>query len=86
MAYGSATGSKTDKLKETPIALKTIAGSDIQIPEDSRVAFVVSLAQTVEAGDHYLYLCNIEKMVADDTKEALFTWDGYAKVAPAQEK
>lgn len=86
MAYGSASGGKTDKLKELPISLQSIKGSDIQIPEDSRVAFVVSLAQTVEAGDHYLYLCDIEKMVADDTKEALFAWDGYAKVAPAQEK
>lgn len=86
MAYGSANGGKTDKLKENPIALQSVEGSGIQIPEDSRVAFVVSLAQTVEAGDHYLYLCNIEKMVADDTKEALFAWDGYAKVAPASEK
>ncbi len=86
MAYGSANGSKTDKLKEAPIALQSMEGSSIQIPEDSRVAFVVSLVQTIDAGDHYLYLCNIEKMVADDTKEALFAWDGYAKVAPAQEK
>ena len=86
MAYGSANGGKTDKLKETPVALQSVEGSDIQIPEDSRIAFVVSLTQTIEAGDHYLYLCNIDKMVADDTKEALFAWDGYAKVAPAQEK
>lgn len=86
MAYGSTTGGRTDKLRETPIALRSVAGSGIQIPEDSRVAFVVSLARTVEAGDHYLYLCGIEKMAADDTKEALFAWDGYARVAPAGEK
>ena len=30
--------------------------------------------------------CNIEKMVADDTRDALFAWDGYTEVAPAQEK
>ena len=47
---------------------------------------MVSLAQTMESGDHYLYLCNIEKIVADESKDALFAWDGYAKVAPAQEK
>lgn len=86
MAYGSSNGGKTDKMKETPVALQSIEGTDIQIPEDSRIAFIVSLAQTVDSGDHYLYLCNIEKMVADETKEALFAWDGYAKVAPAQEK
>ena len=86
MAYGSANGGKTDKLKEMPIALQSIEGSDIQIPEDSRIAFVVSLSQVIEAGDHYMYLCYIDKIVADDTKEALFAWEGYAKVAPAQEK
>ncbi len=86
MAFGSSNGGQKDKLKENPIALQTVEGSDIQIPEDSRIAFVVSLAQTIESGDHYLYLCNIEKMIADETKEALFAWNGYAKVAPAQEK
>lgn len=86
MAYGSMTGGKTDKLKEMPIPLQSVEGSDIQIPEDSRVAFVVSLAQTVEVGDHYLYICSIEKMAADDTREALFAWDGYSKTAPAQRK
>ena len=86
MAFGSSNGGQKDKLKETPIALQKLEGSDIQIPEDSRIAFVVSLAQTIESGDHYLYLCNIEKMVADESKEALFAWEGYAKVAPAQEK
>lgn len=86
MAYGSANGGVKDKLRETPVALQKIEGSDIQIPEDSRIAFVVSLAETMESGDHYLYLCNIDKMVADETKDALFAWEGYAKVAPAQEK
>lgn len=84
MAYGSASGSTTDKVKEVPIALQSIPGSEIQIPEDSRVAFAVTLAQTLEAGDHYLYLCNIDKIMADEAKEALFAWDGYARVAPAQ--
>lgn len=86
MAWGSTNGGKTDKQKETPVALQSIDGSDIQIPEDSRIAFAVSLSQTIEAGDHYLYLCSVDRIVADDTKEALFAWDGYAKVAPAQEK
>lgn len=86
MAYGSANGGEKDKLKETPIDLQSIEGSDIEIPEDTRIAFVVSLEQTIDSGDHFLYLCSIEKMLADDTKEALFAWDGYAKVAAAIEK
>lgn len=86
MSYGSTSGSKINKLLETPISLQGVKESEIQFPEDSRAAFVVSLAQTVEAGDHYLYICNIEKIFADDSREALFAWDGYSKAAPAQEK
>ena len=86
MAYGSTTGGKTDKLRETPIPLQNVPGSEIQIPADSRAAFSVSLAQTVEAGDHLLYLCNIESILADSTREALFAWNGYGKAAPAREK
>ena len=86
MASGSANGGTQDKLAEPPIALQTIEGTDIQVPEDSRVAFEVTLEKTVESGDHYLYLCSIDKMLADESKEALFAWNGYAKVAPAEEK
>ncbi len=85
MAYGSANGGQKDKLAEMPIALQSMEGTDIQIPEDCRVAFAVTLEKTVESGDHYLYLCNIDKILADESREALFAWDGYAKVAPAQE-
>lgn len=86
MAYGSSNGGQKDKLAETPIELQTIPGNDIQAPADAKVVFEVSLEQTVEAGDHYLYICNIDKMYADETKEALFAWDGYGKVAPATQK
>ncbi len=86
MAYGSANGGKKDKLAENPIALQSVEGTDIQIPEDCRIAFEVTLDKTVESGDHYLYLCNIDKMLADESKEALFAWNGYAKVAAAEVK
>lgn len=85
MAFGSVHGSQKDKLRETPIVLRSIEGSDIQIPEDARNAFVISLMQTVESGNHYLYLCSIDKIFGDETRQALFAWDGYGKVAPAGE-
>ena len=85
MAYGAVSGEQTDKLKETPVPLQGLEGSDIQFPQDSRVAFVCTLEETVECGDHYLYLCNIEKIAADEARPALFAWEGYGKVAPAKE-
>ena len=86
MAYGSSSGSDKNKLEEHPVALQTIEGVDISFPVDTRIAFAVTLEQTVQAGDHNLYLCRIDKISADESREALFAWEGYAKVAPAQEK
>ena len=86
MAYGARNGGKSDKLKELPIPIQSMEGTEIQLPEDSRIAFAVTLEQTVEAGDHYLYLCRIDRIAADESREALFAWEGYAAVAPAQKK
>ena len=86
MAYGSTTGSQGDKLAQIPVPLQSLEGIDIQIPEDSRAAFAVTLVQTIDAGDHYLYLCNIDKALGDETKEALLAWEGYTKLSPAGEK
>lgn len=85
MAYGSVHGHSTDKLAEHPITLQKMEGTDIAFPEDCPLAFFVSLEQTVTTGDHNLYVCKIDKVMGDETKQALFAWDGYAKAAPAQE-
>lgn len=79
-----ACGRGTDKMKETPVPLQRLE-EGVPFPEDSRVSFAVSLERTVEAGDHYLHLCRIARMAADESREALFAWDGYA-AAPAARK
>lgn len=43
MAYGSSNGGKKDKLAENPIALQSVEGTDIQIPEDCRIALRLRL-------------------------------------------
>lgn len=86
MSCGSSSGNQTDKVGKFNIKLAEVAGSSIKIPADSKLAFVVTLSQTVEVGDHYLYICNVEKMYGDEAREALFAWNGYSKVVPAQEK
>lgn len=83
MVYGSVSGAAEDKLARTPCQLQSIDGG-IDVPADCRAAFTVSLAQTIEAGDHYLYLCNADGAFGDETKRALFAWQGYTKAAPAE--
>lgn len=86
VSCGSSGGRKIDKVKEFCIDLMEVEGTSIKIPVKTKAAFIATLIQTVETGDHYLYICNIQKILGDETKEALFAWNGYAKVAPAVEK
>lgn len=83
---GSSSGSDTDKTTEFSIALVEVPGSSIKIPADTKLVFVATLNQTVEVGDHYFFICDVDKMYGDETKDALFAWNGYSKVASAQEK
>ena len=86
MACGTTTGSKTDKVKEFNIELMDCPNTTVKAPKDSKVLFVATLDKFIEVGDHYFYACNIYGMYADESKEALFAWDGYAKVSPAKEQ
>ena len=45
MACGASTGAKTDKVAANNIEMMAVEGSDIQIPEDTRLAMVATLQQ-----------------------------------------
>lgn len=85
MGCGSVTGRDTDKASQFGIELAEVEGSAIKIPVHSSVAIQCSLKEYHEVGDHYLYICDVEQVYSDESKEALFAWNGYAKVAPAKQ-
>lgn len=85
MGCGSTTGRDADKASQFGIELVEIEGSTIKIPVHSSVAVQCSLKEYHEVGDHYLYICDVEQVYCDESKEALFAWNGYAKVAPAKQ-
>ena len=84
LGCGSTTGRNTDKVTKFNIELTDIADSAIKIPVHSKVAIVCSLKEYHEVGDHYLYICNVEKVYGDETEEALFAWNGYSQIRPAK--
>ena len=84
MGCGSTTGRNTDKATKFGIAMANVEGSSIQIPVHSRVAIVCRLKEYHEVGDHYLYICNVERVYGDETEEALFAWNGYSQLRPAK--
>ena len=60
-------------------------GSSIRIPVHSRVAIQCRLKEYHEVGDHYLYICDVDRVYGDESEEALFAWNGYAQIAPAKQ-
>ena len=62
-----------------------VAGSDIQIPEDTRLAMVATLEQSVEVGDHILHICKVDKFLRGESRRGLYAWNGFGKVSPAAE-
>ena len=84
MGCGSTTGRNTDKATKFGITMANVEGSSIQIPVHSRVAIMCRLKEYHEVGDHYLYICNVERVYGDETEEALFAWNGYSQLRPAK--
>ena len=77
LGCGSTSGRNTDKIDE-------INGCDIKIPLHSRLALVCDLKEFIETGDHYLYICNVTNVFGNKAEKALFAWNGYSKIRPAE--
>ncbi len=85
IACGGSTGATANKVEENHIDMKSIDGSDIQVPADTRLAMAATLQQSVEVGDHILHICQVDKFLGDEDRKGLYAWDGFGKVAPAAE-
>lgn len=79
---GSVSGRDIDKAGEFAVELQQIPGSNIKIPQHSRAAIQCTLKEVVEAGDHYLYICNVGKVYGDEAVDAVFAWNGYSEIRP----
>ena len=85
MACGTSTGAKLNKVAENHIEMKSVDGSDIQIPAVTRLAMAATLQQSVEVGDHILHICQVDKFLGDEDKKGLYAWNDFGKVASAAE-
>lgn len=83
---GTSSGRDTDKAAKLNIDLQDVPGNSIKIPLHSRVAICCTLKEFLEVGDHYLYICNVDEVYGNEEEEAVFAWDGYAKIAPAKQQ
>ena len=83
MKCGSTSGRDHHKAEEFGIELRFLPDTDIPVPVHTRCAFVCSLAEVVEVGDHYLYICNVDSVYGNEEEKALFAFKGYGEVRTA---
>ena len=83
MGCGMIPGRDTNKIEKLGIEMQSVPGCEIQIPLHTRVAIQCTLKEYHEVGDHYLYICDVDQVFADENEEAVFAWNGYAKIAAA---
>ena len=86
MGCGISTGRDTDKACKFGIEMQTVPDSEIQIPLRSCVAIQCSLKQFIETGGHYLYICNADQVYGTKDERAVFSWNRYTKIAPANQE
>ena len=84
LGCGTTTGRDTDKITQFHIEMLQLEGTAIQVPAHSRVAMVCRLKEYHEVGDHYLYLCDVERVSGNEAEEALYAWNGYSQLRPAK--
>lgn len=76
---GCVSGRGINKADKFNIAL---TGTKDRFPVHSKLAFVCILESTIGAGDHTFYVCRVEDILFNENEKQLFSWDGYAKLAP----
>ena len=85
LGCGSTTGRKTDKAAQFGIEMQSLPDCPIRVPAHSCAAIVCNLKEFHEVGDHYLYICNVEQVYADEKERVVFAWNGYSEIRPVKE-
>ena len=57
-----------------------IKGCSIQIPEDTRLAMIATLQQSIDVGDHILHICHVDKFLGNKNTNGLYAWNGFTKL------
>lgn len=76
---GCVSGRKANKADKFKIPL---TGTKDRFPVHSKLAFVCVLESAADVGDHTFYVCKVEDILFNENEKQLFSWDGYAKLAP----
>lgn len=80
-ACGTQTGRGIKKASKVGLDLSYVEDFSAPIVVDASVCWLLKVSRTVTAGDHMLYIADIEKVVKHIDKPHLYAFDGYKKLA-----
>ena len=83
---GTCSGRDTDKAAKVGLTMQEVEGTNIKAPVPCKLLIHATVAQTMDADDHVVHLCDIKGVYGDEDVDAVFGWKGYAEFAAAQQK
>lgn len=84
MSAGARSGLGRDKAGELGIPLESCEGFSQEMVSGSRLWISCNLKDTLQVGDHILYVGEVEALRGDPSVEGLYAWDGYARLDTAR--
>ena len=82
---GTCSGRDTDKAAKVGLTMQDIEGTNIKAPVPCKMLIHATVAQTMDADDHVVHLCDVKGVYGDEI-DAVYGWKGYAEFAAAQQK
>ena len=83
---GTCSGRDTDKAAKVGLTMQEVEGTNIKAPVPCKLYIHATVAQTMDADDHVVHLCDVKGVYGDEDVDAVFGWKGYAEFAAAQQK
>ena len=83
---GTCSGRDTDKAAKVGLTMQEVEGTNIKAPVPCKLLIHATVAQTMDADDHVVHLCDVKGVYGDEDVNAVFGWKGYAEFAAAQQK
>ena len=83
---GTCSGRDTDKAAKVGLTMQEVEATNIKAPVPCKLLIHATVAQTMDADDHVVHLCDVKGVYGDEDVDAVFGWKGYAEFAAAQQK
>ena len=83
---GTCSGRDMDKIAKVGLTMQEVEGTNIKAPIPCKLLIHATVAQTMDADDHVVHLCDVKSVYGDEDVNAVFGWKGYAEFAAAQQK